>query len=129
MGARPTAPGGLLEALRAIGVTLGDMACVRGALLSIEVREELERRKQLAILATAGTLVLHTGLLLCTALVAAFFWDTHRLAAIATMTLLYVAGGAGLLLKARRDAANAPPPFAATLRELGEDLRALRETP
>ena len=132
MGARPGVPaaaGGLLDALRAVGATLGDMACVRASLLSIEVREEILRRKQQLMLSTIALLLLHTGLLLCTALVAAFFWETHRLAAMASMTLLYLAGGTALLFKARHDAALAPAPFSATLHELGEDLRALRGAP
>jgi hypothetical protein len=41
---------------------------------------------------------------------------------------LYFAIGAGLFLKMRLDAARAPGPFAATLHELGEDIRALHET-
>jgi len=36
--------------------------------------------------------------------------------------------GAGLFLKLRQDAAAAPGPFAATLHELGEDIRALHES-
>ncbi len=131
MGARlpaPAAPGGLLEALRAIGATLGEIVRVRGALISVELREEIERRKQLLILATAGILLVHTGFLLFTVLVAAFFWDTHRLAAIGAMAFLYLAAGAALFAKMRLDAAAGPAPFAATLEELAQDVRALRRS-
>jgi uncharacterized membrane protein YqjE len=51
------------------------------------------------------------------------------MAALGTMIALYSAAGAGLFLKMRLDAAHAPEPFAATLHELGEDIRALRESP
>ena len=132
MGARPPAPtaaGGLLDALRAIGATLADMACLRGALASVELREEIERRKELLVLAIGGAVFLHTAFLLFTVAVAALFWDTHRMAALGTMITLYLAMGAGLFLKLRLDAAAAPGPFAATLHELGEDIRALRESP
>jgi uncharacterized membrane protein YqjE len=131
MGARlPATPvaGGLFHALRAIGATLADMACLRGALASVELREEIERRKELLVLAIGGALFLHTAFLLLAVAVAALFWDTHRMAALGTMIALYFAIGAGLFLKMRLDAARAPGPFAATLHELGEDIRALHET-
>jgi len=131
MGARPPAPtaaGGLLDALRAIGATLADMACLRGALASVELREEIERRKELLVLAIGGAVFLHTAFLLLTVAVAALFWDTHRMAALGTMIALYLLIGAGLFLKLRLDAAAAPGPFAATLHELGEDIRALHES-
>jgi uncharacterized membrane protein YqjE len=132
MGARLPAPrpaGGLFDALRAIGATLADMARLRGALASVELREEIERRKQLLVLAIGGIVFLHTAFLLLTVAVAALFWDTHRMAALGTMIVLYLAAGAGLFLKLRLDDAAAPEPFAATLHELGEDIRALRESP
>lgn len=131
MGARlPAAPatGGLFAALRAIGATLADMARLRGALASVELREEIERRKQLMVLAIGGALFLHTAFLLLAVAVAALFWDTHRMAALGTMIALYFAIGGGLFLKMRLDAAAAPAPFAATLHELGEDIRALHES-
>jgi uncharacterized membrane protein YqjE len=131
MGARlPASPaaGGLFDALRAIGATLADMACLRGALASVELREEIERRKQLLALAIGGALFLHTAFLLLTVAVASLFWDTHRMAALGTMIALYLAIGAGLFLRMRLDAAAAPQPFAATLHELGEDIRALHES-
>jgi uncharacterized membrane protein YqjE len=109
MGARLPSPppaGGLFDALRAIGATLADMACVRGALASVELREEIERRKQLLVLAIGGAVFLHTALLLLTVAVAAFFWDTHRMAALGTMIALYLAAGAGLFLSCGRT----PPP-------------------
>ena len=131
MGARlpaPPAPGGLFDALRAIGATLADMARLRGALASVELREEIERRKELLVLAVGGAVFLHTAFLLLTVAIAAYFWDTHRMAALGTMIALYLAAGAGLFLKLRQDAAAAPGPFAATLHELGEDIRALHES-
>ena len=123
------ASGGLGDALRAIGGTLADIACVRAALASVELSEEVERRKHQLMLGALGMLFLYTAFLVATFFVAALFWDTHRMAALGTMIALYLLIGAGLFLKLRLDAAAAPGPFAATLHELGEDIRALRESP
>jgi len=123
------ASGGLGDALRAIGGTLADIACVRAALASVELSEEIERRKHQLMLGALGMLFLYTAFLVATFFVAALFWDTHRMAALGTMIALYLLIGAGLFLKLRLDAAAAPGPFAATLHELGEDIRALRESP
>jgi uncharacterized membrane protein YqjE len=124
---RPRSAGpGLLDALRAIGATLEDTVRVRGALFALELREEVARRKYLLVLALAAGALLHTAFLLATALVAMLFWDSHRVAAIAAMAALYLAGAAALLAFLRAKAAASPDPFADTLRELGRDLAALR---
>lgn len=119
------AAGGLREALRTMGATLGEMAHVRGALFALELREEVLRRKHMLVLATFGVTALHMALLLITVLVAAIFWDTHRIAAIVAMAALYLACGIAALLRLRANAAASPDPFADTLRELRRDLAAL----
>ena len=126
--ARPGAEG-LLDALRAIGATLEGTLRIRGALFAVELREEVERRKARLVLAVAAGAMLHTAFLLATALVAALFWDTHRVAAIAVMAALYLAGGTAAILRLRANAAASPDPFAETLRELGRDLAGLRRSP
>ena len=125
----PPATTGLLEALRAIGATLEETLRVRGALFALELREDLERRKSRLVLQVAAGVLLHTAFLLVTALVAALFWETHRVAAFAVMAAFYLAGAAALLLRLRAGAAASPDPFAATLRELGRDLAPLRRSP
>jgi uncharacterized membrane protein YqjE len=125
MGARPPeqpAPGGLLNALRAIGATLNEIVRVRGALIGVELREEIERRKHMLVLAVLGAVFLHMALLLVTLLVAVVFWDTYRVAAVGAMTALYLACGAAALIRLRVEAAASPAPFAASLRELDQDL-------
>jgi uncharacterized membrane protein YqjE len=120
------ASGGLLEALRAMGGTLNEVVRVRGELFALELREEMQRRKRMLVLATLGVVFLHTALLLLTLLVAVAYWDTYRLGAIAAMGALYLACGAAALLRLRLEAAASPAPFAATLGELDEDLAQLR---
>ena len=132
MSERPSgtpAPGGLLGALRAIGATLNELVRVRGALFALELREEMARRKDLMVLAVIGAIFLHMALVLLTFLVVAVFWDTHRIAAIGAMAMLYLACGAIVFGKLRAKADATPVPFAATLHELDQDLADLRPSP
>jgi uncharacterized membrane protein YqjE len=129
MSARPAGSpdsGGLLDALRAIGRTLLEMAGVRGALFAVELREEIQRRKSMLVLAVLAIAFLHMAFLLVTLLVAVMFWDTHRLGAIGAMATLYLACGAIAFIRLRLAATASPAPFAATRRELTEDLAQLR---
>jgi uncharacterized membrane protein YqjE len=131
MSARPAsapASGGLRDALRAIGATLSDIVRVRGELFAVELREDIERRKHLLVLAIAGVALIHMAFILLTLFVTVFFWETHRLAAIAVMAALYLACGAFAFIRLRSAAAASPAPFAATLRELDQDLAGLRDS-
>jgi uncharacterized membrane protein YqjE len=130
MSARPPIatpePRGLLGALRSMGETLTEILQTRGALFAVELREEIERRKRMLVLAALGFAFLHTALLLVTLLVAVVFWDTHRVAAIVAMTALYLGCGAVALRQLTAEAEASPAPFAATLGELDQDLASLR---
>ncbi|HET9471265.1 MAG TPA: phage holin family protein [Usitatibacter sp.] len=122
---RPAGPG-LLEALKAIAATLEGTVRLRGEVFALELREEASRRKSRLVLAIAAGILLHTALLLATALIAVVLWDSHRVAAIGVMAALYSAGGAGLVVLLRAKAAASPEPFARTLRGLDGDLASLR---
>lgn len=130
MGARVPAshaPAGLRDALRAIGRTLNEVLRIRGALLAVEFREEVERRKGRLILGALAFGFLHSALLMVTLLVVVIFWDTHRIAAVATMAAIYLACGLAALIQLRMETAASPAPFAGTLGELEQDLDAARE--
>ena len=116
------------SALRGVGGTLADIACVRVALAGVELAEEIERRKQQLVLGAAGVLFTYTALILATFLLAAIFWDTHRLAALAMLTLVHLACGAGALLTLRRHMRASPAPFASTRSEIALDLAAWRQS-
>ena len=129
MSQRPAAPpatSGLLDALRAVGATLNEIVHVRGALFAVELREEVQRRKQMLVLAVLGVALLHMAFLLLTLLVAVVFWDTHRVGAIAALAALYLGCGVAAFQRLRAEAAASPGPFAATLGELDRDLAGLR---
>lgn len=129
MGARPIgspAPGGLLDALRAIGATLNEIVRIRGALFAVELREEVERRKHMVVLTALGAAFLHMALVLFTFLVIAVFWDTHRIGAVSGLAALYFGCGVAAFARLRVAVAASPVPFEASLRELDEDLAQLR---
>lgn len=127
--AGPPAAGGLGDALRALGATLNEAVRVRGALLSVELREEIERRRRMLLLSGLAFAAFHTAFLLANALVVAAFWDTHRLAALAALAGLDFACGLALLARLRALAAASPAPFAASLAELERDLLPMRASP
>jgi uncharacterized membrane protein YqjE len=109
-----------------MGATVTEILQTRGALFAVELREEIERRKRMLALAAVGFAFLHTALLLATLLVAAVFWDTHRVAAIAAMAVLYLGCGIATLRRLTAQAESSPAPFAATLGELEQDLASVR---
>jgi uncharacterized membrane protein YqjE len=125
----PPAARGLLDALRVFGRTLNETLHVRGALFALEVREEVERRKAMLLLAALGAAFLHLALLLAALLVVVAFWDTHRIAATAAMAGLYLACGVAAFLALRARIAASPEPFAATVGELERDLAELHPAP
>ena len=122
------ASGGFGPALRALAGTLHEAVRVRGALLRVELREEIERRKHMLLLAALAFALLHMAFLLLNVLVVAAFWDTHRIGAIGALLAFHLAFGLAVLARLRATAAASPAPFAATLGELGRDLAQLRAT-
>jgi len=57
--------------------------------------------------------------------VIAYFWDTHRLTAIAIVAIVFAGTGAALLILRSQAAKTAPTPFAATIAEFERDRAAL----
>ena len=117
---------GPIASLRALGATLLELVGTRGELALVELREEGERRKQMLGLALAGTLFLGLGLLLAALFVVVVFWDTHRLAALGAVTILYLGIAAVAFVRLREMVRTSPPPFEATLRELAADRELMR---
>lgn len=117
----PAAAEGVAASLKGVGATLLDMVGTRAELAMLELREHGERRKQMFMLELAAAMLLAMALLFAGVFVVALFWDSHRLAAIAGVTLAYlgIAGVAAARLAAIKRAS--PPPFEATLRTLAAD--------
>lgn len=113
--------------MRATGEALVGLLGTRIELLGVELREEALQLQRLLVLGVVAAFVLGAALVMAGLLVAAAFWDTYRLAALAAVTVLYAVAGVLIVLRARSSAARRAGPFHATARELEADLRALRE--
>lgn len=116
---------GPTSSLRALGATLLELVGTRIELAVVELREEGERRKSMIALAAIGALFLALGLLLVAGFIVLLFWDTHRLAALGVVTLVYLGIAAFCFLRLRQQQISAPRPFEATLRELAADREML----
>ena len=118
-------PPGLFASVRQLLDTLLQVAQVRLALLA----NELEAQRLLVlrglVLALVGAAMLGIALLLACAFVIVLFWDQHRLAAIAVLTIAFGAGGALALRSALRGLRDSGHVLGATLRELARDRAAL----
>lgn len=111
--------------LRGLGATLLALVRTRVALLGVELREETQRAVGLLVLAGVAVLFLGAALVVVALLVAAAFWETHRLLALAAIAAAYVAIGVAILWRLRAALKAAPLPFASTVREFEEDLAML----
>ena len=84
---------------------LSDMASARISLACAQAGEEIERHKDTLILEAVIVAFACTAALLATLLVMVAFWDTHRVAALAALTLVHVACGAAAYASLRKRAA------------------------
>jgi len=126
MASVPSGPAAApLASLRSLGATLLALLGTRAELAVVELREEGERRKDQVIVALAAAIFVLLALVCATLLVVVFFWDTHRLAALAGVTLTHAVLGGWAIATLRGMARSAPPPFAATLAELARDREML----
>jgi uncharacterized membrane protein YqjE len=117
---------GLLGSLRALGDGLLGTVQDRLELFSVELHEEKVRLVQTFIWISAAVFA---GMLLITfaSLTLVYvFWENARLAALGSLTLLYGAAFAAIVVGFRRYLARQPKPFAATLQEIGEDRACIR---
>jgi uncharacterized membrane protein YqjE len=115
-----------LESVQALAASVLALVRTRIELAVVELREETERRKQMAVLAMVAGVFLALAALLFACSIVVVFWDTHRVAAAVGVTAAYLAIGVGALATLRRRRDELPPPFEATLAELAQDVEALR---
>ena len=119
--------GGLKAALVRLGESAVGLLRTRAELASVELAQERERLVLRLALLVAGGVVLSFAALFVGFFAIALFWDTHPLAAIASVALLYAVGGALMINKSRVIGREAGSPFAATISELEKDrVRLLR---
>lgn len=119
---------GIARSLRNLAGTAVGIAHTRLELLAVELQEERLRLGTLALYAFGAVFFLGFGAVLLAVLFAVVLWDSHRMAAIALPTALFL--GAGLLCAtlARRQQRAGSRLFRASLDELSRDRQALDET-
>lgn len=114
-------PEGLFGSLKTLGATLAAILQNRLELLSTDIAEERARLGSILLLSLVALFCLGVGVLLLTLLVVVLFWDTHRLAALGSLTVLFLAAGGwigGLALQRLR---KKPRLFEASIAELAKD--------
>jgi uncharacterized membrane protein YqjE len=97
------------------------LAHTRVELAAIELAEERERLKRSAMLIAGAIFMLSFAVLGVAAWIVVYFWDTHRLEAIAAVTLVFAIAGGFLFWRNNALTRDAPTPFSATLAELAKD--------
>ncbi len=113
--------GGLMESLRSLVTTLTSILHTRFSLLAVEFELERMRIMRLVLLGVGALFFLSLGALTFTLFIVVLFWDSQRLIAIGFLTVTYLGIAGGLGMYAKRVAARAAKPFAATLTELKKD--------
>src|SRR5439155_25014345 len=73
------------------------LAHTRVELAAVELAEERERLKRSAMLMAGAIFMLSFAVLGVAAWIVVFFWDTHRLEAVAGVTVVFALGGSFLL--------------------------------
>jgi uncharacterized membrane protein YqjE len=116
---------GIFASLRRLLATALDIAQVRLELLSTEI--ELEKRRVFdgLLWGALALLVVGLGLVMLCGFVILLFWDGYRLPAVGVLAVLFLAGGAILVQKARQRLRTPDGMLATNIDELKRDREAL----
>lgn len=121
------ARGGLLQSIKRLAGGVLAAAQTRLEILATEIEEERLRLEQLLLLALAAAFCLGMSLVLGIAFVVIYFWDTHRLLAIALFAAAFLSAAAAFGWILRIKVRHRPKPFPVTRGELAKDGAMLRE--
>jgi len=116
---------GLFASLKTLGATFAAILQNRLELLSTDIAEERARLGSILLLSLVALFCLGVGVLLLTLLVVVLFWDTHRLAALGGLTVLFLAAGGGVGWTALQRLRKKPRLFEASIAELAKDREQL----
>lgn len=116
----------ITAALRQFGANLVDLLRTRIELAAVELQEGTHRLIGYLVWALAAAVLGLFALALAVLFVLVLFWDTHRLAAVGGMTVLFALGGLFAFMKLRAGLAARAPFLPATLGELRKDAAALK---
>lgn len=118
--------GSLFSALKSIGVTLLASGRTRLELLGNELEVGKARAVQMLLLAQGMAFCLAVGLLLAIAWLTVLYWD-HRVIVLGALTGSFLFLGGVFFALLRRSKRDTDHVFAASIAELKEDLRQLKE--
>src|SRR5687767_763948 len=112
---------GIVRSLRNLAATLVAVFHTRFELLVTEIEEERVRLLELLLWAAAALFCLGVTVLLLVLLLIAVFWDTHRIAVIATLAAVFLAAGVAIAAGARNRMHARSRLFSASLDEIARD--------
>jgi len=122
--------GGLFDSLRSLIATLVSIAHTRVELFGTEIEEEVHRAVALVVGAMLVLALASVALLFIGLIVIAAFWDTHRVAAAASVAVSFVTLALVAYIVVREKTRRRSRLLAATLGEFERDLQQLgRRTP
>lgn len=113
--------------LRALGERLLGTVKDRVELFSLELQEEKFRLIQIFIWISAAIFTGMMTVMFASITIVYLFWESARLTALVSITLLYGLALLVIVWAFRRYLARQPKPFAATLQELSEDQACIRK--
>ena len=119
--------GGLLYSIKHLGGSLLGAAKTRLAILATELEEERVRLERMLLFALTAVFCAGMTIVLIVAFIVIYFWDTHRLIAVAGLAAAFLCVGAVCGLILRDMARNRPKLFAVTREELAKDQAMLQE--
>jgi uncharacterized membrane protein YqjE len=109
--------------------TLLEILQTRVEIISTEFEEERVRLRELVVFGILTLFFVGVGLALVTLFVVTLYWDTHRVAVLGWVAVLYLGlGGLTAILLYRR-LKSRPRLFATTLSELSKDREQLNSRP
>ncbi len=116
----------ITAAVGRIAANVLDLARTRLELATVELQEGAHRVMGYLAWALAAAVLALFALALVVLFVLVLFWDTHRLAAVGGMAVLFILGTLFAAMKLRAGLAARPPMLPATLAELRKDAAALK---
>lgn len=124
---RPAAS--LAAALSGIAATLVALVRTRLELGTVEFEEEREHLKAMLGLVVVATVFACFALVALSTLIVVWLWDSHPLAALSGVAIVYAIISAGAVLALKQRLYKHGRPFAATLSELERDAETLGRRP
>lgn len=116
-----TSTGGLRGALAQVGLSMLDLVRTRLELAALEFTEQRERAKSGLILLLVAAFFFAFAILTASASIVVYFWDTHRLSALAAVAAGHLLIGVIALWRLKASARSGSAPFAQTLAEFERD--------